>query len=163
MANVKTKPAAKRTQSRTRKPVAAARAKPRAEGEHVHAPYHEGIGRRKTSVARVRIYKEKGVITINKKEYRDYFPTLQLQRTLLRPLALSEMEGAHIEVHVYGGGTHSQAEAIRHGITRALVEGNPLQRKHLRDAGFLTRDPRMKERRKFGLKKARRAPQWSKR
>jgi small subunit ribosomal protein S9 len=126
--------------------------------------YNQGTGRRKTAVARVRLFEKGTGILVNEKDYHDYFMRASLVRIASEALGIVQLEGkVKITVHVSGGGIHAQAEAIRHGITRALVEYNPEFRKLLRDAGFITRDPRMKERRKFGLKKARRAPQWSKR
>lgn len=127
-------------------------------------PYIEAVGRRKTSRARVRIISKKGETIINGKEYHTYFPTGELQTIIDEPFILMNLEGnIHAEVHVLGGGIHSQAEAVRHGIARALVKLDQTFRQRLKKAHFLTRDPRMKERRKFGLKKARRAPQWQKR
>lgn len=126
--------------------------------------YFEAVGRRKTSTARVRIFHAKGGITVNSKDYRQYFPTQELQKIVYEPLKKLKLEGDFsASVKVGGGGIHSQAEAVRHGISRALVEYDSEARKRLKSAGFLKRDPRAKERRKFGLKKARKAPQWSKR
>jgi len=130
--------------------------------------YFEGIGRRKTAIARVRIFSAKGGketdIIINEKDYQDYFKREHLIRIIKEALQATK-KGEHVKVtaHVSGGGIHAQAQAIQHGIARALVLANPEIRKELRSKNLLTRDPRMKERRKFGLKKARRAPQWSKR
>lgn len=139
------------------------RVKPKTEKqEH----YTEAVGRRKTAIARVRIFSgHAGSITINEKDARDYFPLPALQKTIALPFNVASVEQGTLRttVQVKGGGVHSQAGAVRHGIARALVASNPQLRKQMRDAGLLTRDPRMKERRKFGLKKARRAPQWSKR
>lgn len=127
--------------------------------------YFEATGRRKTAVARVRLYtKGDKTITVNGKDISEYFKTLVLQKTVGYSLDRMKSTGRfRITVIVKGGGMNSQAEAVRHGITRALVVFNPEYRKRLRKAGFLTRDSRMKERKKFGLKRARRAPQWSKR
>ena len=127
--------------------------------------YFEATGRRKTAIARVRLYtKGDKTITINDKDIADYFKTLTLQRIVISSLDKMKSTGRFkITVIVKGGGMNSQAEAVRHGIARALVIFNPEYRKRLRKAGFLTRDSRMKERKKFGLKRARRAPQWSKR
>jgi len=134
--------------------------------------YWEAVGRRKTSVARVRLFtcrpfdaeKEKGRILVNNQPYYKYFPTLELQQiveaSLRRMKSLGRFEAT---VKVKGGGIKGQAEAVRHGLARALVKFNPDFRKKLKRAGYLKRDPRMKERKKYGLKKARRAPQWSKR
>ena len=127
--------------------------------------YYQVIGRRKTSVARIRLFTQGDkTITINEKPYKEYFPGLDLQQIV--DVALDRMKALDkfmVSVKVRGGGIHSQAEAVRHGISRALVKFNPDFRKRLRRAGYLTRDPRMRERKKFGLKRARRAPQWSKR
>lgn len=127
--------------------------------------YFEAVGRRKTSTARVRLFTQ-GVkdIKVNEKPYKDYFPIFSLQKKIEAPLEkinCSEKFGFFIKVK--GGGAAAQAEACRHGMSRALVLLNPYFRKKLKKAGFLTRDPRMRERKKFGLKRARRAPQWSKR
>jgi len=127
--------------------------------------YFEGTGRRKTSVARVRLYtKGDKDVTVNGGDFKKYFITQTLQTTVLDSLEKMKSLGRFkVTVVVKGGGISSQAEAVRHGIARALVVFNPDYRKRLRKAGFLTRDPRMKERKKFGLKRARKAPQWSKR
>lgn len=128
--------------------------------------YLEAVGRRKTSVARVRMTpsKEKQSYLINGRDIASYFPTLELQRIILDPISKSKISSKfEIEVRTKGGGIHSQAEAVRHGISRALLLYDIELRKKLKKAGFLKRDPRAKERRKFGLKKARKAPQWSKR
>lgn len=127
--------------------------------------YFEGTGRRKTATARVRLYtKGDKTIEVNGMDYTKYFPTKGLQGAALASLdKMKSMDRFKITATVKGGGVNSQAEAVRHGIARALVLFNPDYRKRLRHAGFLTRDPRMKERKKFGLKRARRAPQWSKR
>ena len=127
--------------------------------------YLEAVGRRKTSIARVRLFAGKTTtMHINEKPLAKYFPTEELQDIAVEPLKelkLSEHFG--VSVKVQGGGSHSQAEAIRHGLARTLVAYDLDWRKSLKSAGFLKRDPRAKERRKFGLKKARKAPQWSKR
>jgi len=127
--------------------------------------YFEAVGRRKTSIARVRLYtnNDRGVI-INDKPLEQYFPAKELQE--IATSALKKMkcfERFSTIVRVRGGGLHSQAEAIRHGTSRGLVLFNAEFRKRLKRAGYLTRDPRMRERKKFGLKRARRAPQWQKR
>jgi len=128
------------------------------------AKYIEGVGRRKTSVARVRISEGGKGIIVNSKDHAVYFPTFEMQRIVKEALEkMNVSDRFKVEVHIYGGGIHSQAEALRHGLARALVKHNPDFRKRLKKAGYLKRDPRMKERRKFGLKKARKAPQWSKR
>lgn len=127
--------------------------------------YFEALGRRKTSVARVRLFTqgEKDFL-VNGKACNKYFPNSELQQTAGSPLEIMKaFDKFKVEARVRGGGVHSQAEAVRHGIARALVKFNLDFKKRLRKAGFLTRDPRMRERKKFGLKRARRAPQWSKR
>ena len=123
-----------------------------------------GTGRRKSSVARVYLVAGTGKITINKRDIDEYFGLETLKTIVRQPLVLTEnADKFDVLVNVNGGGTTGQAGAIRHGISRALLEADPEYRKPLKDAGFLTRDPRLKERKKYGLKKARRAPQFSKR
>ena len=123
-----------------------------------------GTGRRKCSVARVYLKPGTGNIEINKRSIDDYFGREVLKTICLQPLRLTGTEGKFdIKVNVKGGGMSGQAGAIRHGIARALLEYDQELRTPLKRAGFLTRDPRMKERRKYGLKKARKAPQFSKR
>jgi len=123
-----------------------------------------GTGRRKSSVARVYIMPGDGKITINKRDMDDYFGLETLKIIVKQPLELTGMVGKFdVRVNVHGGGFTGQAGAIRHGITRALCEADADFRPALKKAGFLTRDPRMKERKKYGLKGARRAPQFSKR
>jgi small subunit ribosomal protein S9 len=125
---------------------------------------YAGTGRRKDSIARVRLVPGNGKITVNDKDVADYIPYPNLVQDLKQPLALTETEGQYnVEVNVNGGGFSGQAGAIRHGIARALLEVDPDFRSALKKAGFLTRDPRMKERKKPGLKKARKASQFSKR
>jgi len=123
-----------------------------------------GTGRRKTAVARVRLLPGDGNITINGKTFETYFPNRTLRLIVMQPLVLTEL-AARFDViaRVHGGGVSGQAGAVRLGIARALVKSNPELRKQLRRAGFVTRDPRMKERKKYGLHKARKAPQYSKR
>jgi small subunit ribosomal protein S9 len=127
--------------------------------------YIEAVGRRKTGSARVRITPgSKGEITVNEKALHEYFPTEELQNIVKTPLVVAGITPMPtITVRVVGGGIHSQAEAVRHGIARAIIRHDLTMRIPLKRAGLLTRDERAKERRKFGLKKARRAPQWSKR
>lgn len=131
--------------------------------------YVEAVGRRKTSTARVRIWPSaKSSFIVNGKEAKDYFHTEGERRLITDPIVkITPPDKANakwsIEARVSGGGTHSQAEAVRHGLSRALVESDSEWRGKLKTLGFLKRDPRAKERRKFGLKKARKAPQWSKR
>jgi small subunit ribosomal protein S9 len=125
--------------------------------------YIEAIGRRKTSTARVRITPAtKASYVVNEKELATYFPTEELQKIVTDPFTTAEAVFA-VSVKVQGGGIHSQAEAVRHGISRALVIDKESLKSKLKVEGFLKRDPRSKERRKFGLKKARKSPQWSKR
>jgi small subunit ribosomal protein S9 len=141
--------------------------------------YFETEGRRKTAVARIRLFtrsvtkatSEKGApdldekgFLVNAKPLQQYFPTFELQQTAQASLEKMKcLDKFRVSAKVKGGGLHAQAEAIRHGIARALVLFNPDFRKRLKVAGFLRRDPRMRERKKFGLKRARRAPQWQKR
>jgi len=123
-----------------------------------------GTGRRKSAVARVYLLPGKGDITINKRDIDDYFGLDTLKLIVRQPLELTGTTGKFdIKVNVFGGGYTGQAGAIRHGISRALLEADGDFRAPLKKAGFLTRDPRMKERKKYGLKGARRAPQFSKR
>jgi small subunit ribosomal protein S9 len=123
-----------------------------------------GTGRRKSSVARVRLVPGNGKITINDRDIENYIPFEALREVVRQPLRLTETLGNYdVLVNVKGGGYTGQAGAIRHGIARALLEADPDYRQTLKRAGLLTRDPRMKERKKYGLKGARRAPQFSKR
>ncbi len=123
-----------------------------------------GTGRRKCSVARVRLTTGAGNITINDKTIDEYFDLETLKTIVKQPLVLTEtLNSVDVSVNIYGGGKAGQAGAIRHGITRALMEFRPELRPELKKAGFVTRDARKKERKKYGLKKARRAPQFSKR
>ena len=123
-----------------------------------------GTGRRKKSIARVYLVPGTGNITINKRDINDYFGLETLKVITRQPLVLTETaDKFDILVNVHGGGTTGQAGAIRHGISRALLQADGDYRPALKKAGFLTRDPRMKERKKYGLKAARRAPQFSKR
>ena len=128
-------------------------------------PYFYGTGRRKSSVARVRVYPNgTGAVTINGRDIDDYFGLDTLKLIVRQPMELTETVGAFdIVCTVTGGGVTGQAGAIRHGLSRALLQYNEETRPVLKKAGLLTRDPRMKERKKYGLKKARRAPQFSKR
>ncbi|HEY4494161.1 MAG TPA: 30S ribosomal protein S9 [Candidatus Paceibacterota bacterium] len=127
--------------------------------------YTEAVGRRKTSTARVRIHEAAKVsFIVNGKDAREYFQTEESRRLVLGPTVnLGTTTKWHIEAKVSGGGPHSQAEAVRHGLARALSANNIEFRPKMKSLGYLRRDPRAKERRKFGLKKARKAPQWSKR
>ena len=127
-------------------------------------PYFYGTGRRKSSVARVRVYNGTGKITINDRDIEDYFGLETLKLIVRQPLSLTDtMDKFDIVCRVAGGGVTGQAGAIRHGLARALLQYNEELRPELKKAGLLTRDPRMKERKKYGLKAARRAPQFSKR
>lgn len=133
--------------------------------------YYEAVGRRKSAVARVRLFTSsslqsivEGNLIINNKSYKEFFPSLELQKIIEAPLTrLKSLNRFGATIRVRGGGIKGQTEAIRHGIARALVLFDPNFRKKLKKAGYLTRDSRVKERKKFGLKKARRAPQWRKR
>jgi len=127
--------------------------------------YYEAVGRRKTAVARVRFYtRGEKQFLVNNKPYQEYFFHPEMQVIAAASLDKMNCLGRFkISAKVTGGGPHSQAEAIRHATARVLVKLNPNFRKRLRKAGYLTRDPRMRERKKFGLKRARRAPQWAKR
>ncbi|WP_459130056.1 30S ribosomal protein S9 [Guggenheimella bovis] len=125
---------------------------------------YQGTGRRKQSIARVRLVPGSGVITVNKRPVDEYFGYELLIQDLKRPLEITKTIGQYdVVVNVHGGGFTGQAGAIRHGISRALVRSSEELKPILKRAGFLTRDPRMKERKKYGLKKARRSPQFSKR
>lgn len=127
--------------------------------------YLFAIGRRKTSVALVRVIKNgKGLITVNGKPMESYFTTFETRNAITSPLKMAGQENAvDVSAQVKGGGMRGQSESVRLGIARALTELNPVFRKTLKKLGYLTRDPRAKERKKPGLKRARRAPQWSKR
>lgn len=122
------------------------------------------VGRRKCASARVKIEKGTGKFTVNGQDMKVYFPYFELQDIALAPLkALAKEKDLDISCKVSGGGKKGQAEAVRHGLSRTLVAWNEDFKKTLRTLGFMTRDARVKERKKFGLKRARRAPQWSKR
>jgi small subunit ribosomal protein S9 len=166
---------------KTKKTVAAKKTKKPLKAKK--EKYFEGVGRRKTAIARVRLFpislsraiakgEEESLLSspslheslVNEKPLEEYFPTIELQQAVYAPLNLINcLEQFKVSVKVKGGGTVSQAEAVRHGVARALVLFSPDFRKKLKKAGYLKRDPRMRERKKFGLKRARRAPQWSKR
>ena len=127
-------------------------------------PYYYGTGRRKHSVARVRMYPGTGKITINDRDIDEYFGLETLKLIVRQPMEITNTLGRFdIVCTVAGGGVSGQAGAIRHGVARALLQNGDEMRPILKKAGFLTRDPRMKERKKYGLKAARRAPQFSKR
>ncbi|MFA5736796.1 MAG: 30S ribosomal protein S9 [Candidatus Paceibacterota bacterium] len=126
--------------------------------------YIEAVGRRKTSVARVRLYTGKGEIKINNKSFEEYFPTQELRLRAKSQLEnIKNLDKYLISVKLTGGGISSQAEAFRLGLARAIVKTDEKTKSEIKKNGLLTRDSREKERRKFGLKKARKAPQWSKR
>ena len=124
---------------------------------------YTAVGRRKEAVARVRLVPGDGKIVINKRELDNYFGLETLKMTVRHPLTITNTTNFDVLVNVRGGGISGQAGAIRHGISRALCKADPELRTSLKKSGLLTRDPRMKERKKYGLKAARRAPQFSKR
>ncbi|MBR3099856.1 MAG: 30S ribosomal protein S9 [Clostridia bacterium] len=124
---------------------------------------YSAVGRRKKAVARVRLVPGDGKVVVNKRDIDDYFGLETLKMTIRQPLNVTNTTNFDVMVNVNGGGIAGQAGAIRHGISRALCKANPELREVLKKNGFLTRDPRMKERKKYGLKAARRAPQFSKR
>lgn len=128
------------------------------------AHYFYAIGRRKSAMAKIRLHLKAGDVKVNNKDYKNYFQGKDQQKIVLAPLALLGLEKTvSVEVFPSGGGIHAQAEAVRHGISRALIARNLEDKSVLKKAGFLTRDPRVKERKKPGHKRARRSPQWSKR
>lgn len=157
---------------RTKKPTTKPVKKPVSKKPAVKAQdYLEAVGRRKTAVARVRLYSEakgeflvKNELLVNDKPFDSYFPTLEMQQIVLSPLEKTDCRDKfRVTAKIAGGGLHGQAEALRHGIARALVIFDSELRKTLKKLGYLTRDARMRERKKFGLKRARKAPQWAKR
>ena len=126
--------------------------------------YIEAVGRRKTSIARVRLTPaSKNTFKINDRDLSTYFPTEELRQIVESAVEKVKIGTFNISVHIKGGGVHSQAEAVRHGISRVLIKIDKTLKPKLKTFGFLKRDPRAKERRKFGLKKARKSAQWSKR
>jgi small subunit ribosomal protein S9 len=126
--------------------------------------YERGTGRRKCAVAQVKLFPGKGEIIVNGELYQERFPSPEHRRAIEMPFKATDTEGRYnVEVKVNGGGISGQAEAIRHGIARALVKVNEHFKPLLRQEGLLTRDPRVKERKKYGLKRARKAPQYTKR
>lgn len=138
------------------------------KADHKSAPkkekYYEAVGRRKEATARVRLYTKNKDITVNGRTLADYFPVLRLQKEAISPLDKMKIaDKLGVSAKVSGGGIMAQSEAIRLGIARALMEFNPIFKKRLRKLDLLTRDSRVVERKKYGLKKARRAPQWTKR
>jgi len=158
----KTKTPAKKTAVK-KKPVKT-EPKPEPKQEGPKERYIEAVGRRRTAIARVRIFSKKEGFEVNNKKLVEYFPSKELQNTALAPLEILNLAGKFlVTVKTRGGGLQGQAEALRHGLARTLIKFNPEFRKRLKKAGYLRRDPRMKERKKYGLKKARRAPQWKKR
>ena len=163
----KEKKAKKRKKATKKAPKKKVVSKKKVEKKALTKPtrYFEATGRRKTAVARVRLFTQgEKAFLVNEKSLEIYFPILKLQQIARSPLLKMKcLDKFRISVIVRGGGLTGQAEALRHGISRALVIFNPDFRKRLRKTGFLTRDPRMRERKKFGLKRARRAPQWQKR
>ncbi len=157
-----------KTEKKTTKPKVTKKEKERKEKEKKEKQtekYYEAVGRRKTAVARVRLFtKGEKVFLVNDKPVDEYFPTLELRKTAKGSLeAMKCLDKFRVLVKVKGGGIRGQAEAIRHGTARALVLINPNFKKRLKKLGYLKRDPRVRERKKPGLKRARRAPQWSKR
>ena len=128
--------------------------------------YTFAVGKRKTAIARVRLFPEKvqGInIIVNEKDYKEYFPYFEYQEDILKPLKLVGVEHMSISIKVHGGGLKGQVGAVKHGISRALLKTDEEYRAVFKKEGLLTRDSRKKERKKPGLKKARKAPQWSKR
>lgn len=172
-------PEKKTTQKSAKSKSSRKKAAPRKKvaADHATAKHHEAaaptplrqnflfaVGRRKTAIARVRLFQRgSGLVTINGKPIEQYFPTPALQHLVKKPLELTGDTQSDISVKVTGGGVHSQAESVRHGIARSLLLVDPNYRASLKPAGLLTRDARVKERKKYGLKRARRAPQWQKR
>ena len=155
----------KKTTKKTAKKEKIAPVKKEKKAAKKAVKYFAGTGRRKTAIARVRLHilGEKNIL-INEKPLEAYFPTSELQQTIKSPFEkLSCLDKFGLSAKVKGGGYQAQAEATRHGIAKALVLFNSEFRKKLKKAGYLTRDSRMRERKKFGLKRARRAPQWQKR
>ncbi len=142
-----------------------AEGKPEAATETSKGAYLYAIGRRKTAIAKVRLIKNgKGILTVNGRPMETFFTTHESRSMLVAPIKTAGLEGAvDVSAEVTGGGLMGQAEAVRLGIARALCELNPTYRKTLKKLGYLKRDPRAKERKKPGLRKARRSPQWSKR
>ena len=136
-----------------------------AEEKDKSIHYFEAIGRRKTAVARVRLFTQgEKEILVNDRPYKEYFPTIELQKIAVSSLeTMNCLDKFKVLSRMKGGGVMAQAEALKHGLARALTLFNPTFRKRLKKAGYLTRDSRIRERKKFGLKRARRAPQWQKR
>ncbi|MDE2001716.1 MAG: 30S ribosomal protein S9 [Patescibacteria group bacterium] len=152
-------PKTTKTESKKEKKAPAAKAAPKHEGR-----YFEARGGRKTAVSRVRLFAKSSGVTVNGMDLKQYFPEAELQQTVLRPLVAMSVEGSlGVTAKVNGGGLRGQAEAVSLGIARALTLFDGELRKALRKENLLTRDSRMVERKKYGLRKARRAPQWAKR
>jgi small subunit ribosomal protein S9 len=151
--------AAKKKEEKTEQEMSAA-AEVSKGGSYIYA-----IGRRKTAIAKVRLIKNgKGLMTVNGHPMEEFFTTYESRSMIMSPIKIAGLEGAiDVSAEVTGGGVNGQADAVRLGISRALCELNPTYRKTLKKLGYLKRDPRAKERKKPGLRKARRAPQWSKR
>jgi small subunit ribosomal protein S9 len=145
---------------RTHAPAASA---PVAHAAALRVRYTEAIGRRKTAIARVRIMAGSGKMTVNDKDVKSYFTLPRLVAVALAPLKELQLGDIDVTVHVGGGGINAQAEAVRHGLARAIILKTPEWKPRLRAMGYVTRDSRMVERKKYGLRKARRAPQWAKR
>ncbi|HDZ54389.1 MAG TPA: 30S ribosomal protein S9 [Candidatus Nealsonbacteria bacterium] len=166
---LKKKKASKSKKEKTKREKVKVKAKKKVEKtfleKEISEKYWAGVGRRKTAVARARLFaKGEKKFLVNDKLYQEYFPILDYWQTASSSLRkMNTLDRLRVLVKVRGGGCHAQAEAVRHATARALVKFNPNFRKRLRKAGFLTRDSRMRERKKFGLKRARRAPQWQKR
>ena len=133
------------------------------EAKEPRGKYFEAVGRRKTAVARVRLFSGKGSITVNDAPIEKYFTLARHSHTAVAPLQSLGLDKFSVQAKIKGGGISAQAGAFRHGLSRALVLADPELKKQLRGLGFLTRDSRMVERKKYGLRKARRAPQWAKR
>jgi small subunit ribosomal protein S9 len=158
------KSTATKKRGRPRKKVAEQKIDAPKKKKVIKRDYIFAVGRRKEAVARVRLYqKKKGHMEVNNKKVEEYFPTDSFQKIVKMPLDLVNLDPGLITIKVVGGGKRGQAESVRLGIARILEKVNPDLRPQLKKAGFLKRDPRVKERKKFGLKKARRAPQWAKR
>ena len=160
---VKNKKAIKKPKLKEKKPIKKKEIREKAVEKPLR--YFQAVGRRKTAVARARLFtKGEKEILVNNRPYQNYFPTLELQQISVASLERMKcLDKFRILARVRGGGLVAQAEALRHGLVRALVLFNPNFRKRLKKAGFLKRDARVRERKKFGLKRARRAPQWQKR
>ncbi len=143
---------------------AASHAASRAAHAMPKGRYFEGVGRRKTAIARVRLFPDgKGTITVNGMDADKYFPVVRLAAIVGAPLRELQMTEFDVVAKVSGGGVSAQAEAVRHGLARAILVKDPAWKPRLRAMGYVTRDSRMVERKKYGLRKARRAPQWAKR